>query len=122
RKAKVKRAGAGRFPEHGFTLTRSVPMNAASTSFEPLRVLTYNVHACKGRDRVISPSRIAEVIASAAPDVVALQEVDVGRMRSDRLDQAELIARELNMDFHFAPAMRVLEEEFGDAVLTARPM
>ena len=97
-------------------------MNAASTSFEPLRVLTYNVHACKGRDRVISPSRIAEVIASAAPDVVALQEVDVGRMRSDRLDQAELIARELNMDFHFAPAMRVLEEEFGDAVLTARPM
>jgi endonuclease/exonuclease/phosphatase family metal-dependent hydrolase len=97
-------------------------MNAASTSFEPLRVLTYNVHACKGRDRVISTSRIAEVIASAAPDVVALQEVDVGRMRSDRLDQAELIARELNMDFHFAPAMRVLEEEFGDAVLTARPM
>jgi endonuclease/exonuclease/phosphatase family metal-dependent hydrolase len=97
-------------------------MNAASQAFERLRVMTYNVHACKGRDRIISPRRIAEVIASASPDVVALQELDVGRLRSDRLDQAELIARELGMNFHFAPAMRVMEEEFGDAILTALPM
>ncbi|MDQ8732134.1 endonuclease/exonuclease/phosphatase family protein [Bradyrhizobium sp. LHD-71] len=91
-------------------------------TFERLRVLTYNVRACKGRDRVRSPLRIAEVIASAAPDIVALQELDVRRLRSDRLDQAELIARELGMDFHFSPAMRVMEEEFGDAILTALPM
>lgn len=93
-----------------------------SPPFERLRVLTYNVHACKGRDRVRSPLRIAEVIAAASPDVVALQELDVRRLRSDRLDQAELIARELGMDFHFSPAMRVMEEEFGDAILTALPM
>jgi endonuclease/exonuclease/phosphatase family metal-dependent hydrolase len=98
-------------------------MTATSPSaFERLRVLTYNVHACKGRDRVRSPLRIAEVIAAAAPDIVALQELDVRRLRSDRLDQAELIARELGMDFHFSPAMRVMEEEFGDAILTALPM
>lgn len=84
--------------------------------------MTYNVHACKGRDKVISAKRIAEVIASAAPDIVALQEIDVSRRRSDRLDQAEMIARELGMNFHFAPAMRVREEEFGDAILTALPM
>jgi endonuclease/exonuclease/phosphatase family metal-dependent hydrolase len=97
-------------------------MRAASQIFERLRVMTYNVHGCKGRDRVISPRRIAEVIASGSPDVVALQELDVGRSRSDRLDQAELIARELGMNFHFSPAMRVMEEEFGDAILTALPM
>lgn len=91
-------------------------------TFERLRVLTYNVRACKGRDRVRSPLRIAEVIASTTPDIVALQELDVRRLRSDRLDQAELIARELGMDFHFSPAMRVMEEEFGDAILTALPM
>lgn len=90
--------------------------------FERLRVMTYNVHACKGRDRVISPSRIAGVIAAASPDIVALQELDVRRRRSDHLDQAELIARELGMSFHFSPAMRVMEEEFGDAILTALPM
>jgi endonuclease/exonuclease/phosphatase family metal-dependent hydrolase len=94
----------------------------SSPAFERLRVLTYNVHACKGRDRVRSPLRIAEVIASAAPDIVALQELDVRRLRSARLDQAELIARKLGMDFHFSPAMRVMEEEFGDAILTALPM
>jgi endonuclease/exonuclease/phosphatase family metal-dependent hydrolase len=96
--------------------------DAASQAFLPLRVMTYNVHACKGRDGVISPRRIAGVIASAAPDVVALQELDVGRVRSGKLDQAELIARELGMRFHFSPAMRVLEEAYGDAILTALPM
>jgi endonuclease/exonuclease/phosphatase family metal-dependent hydrolase len=94
----------------------------ACERFERLRVLTYNVHACKGRDRVRSPLRIAEVIASISPDIVALQELDVRRLRSDRLDQAELIARELGMNFHFSPAIRVMEEEFGDAVMTALPM
>lgn len=97
-------------------------MSAASQVFKRLRVMTYNVHSCKGRDRVVSPRRIAEVIASVSPDIVALQELDVGRLRSDRLDQAELIARELGMSFHFAPAMRVLEEAFGDAILTALPI
>jgi endonuclease/exonuclease/phosphatase family metal-dependent hydrolase len=110
-----------KFPEHVFALARSHSMNAASRQFQRLRVMTYNVHACKGRDKVISPQRIAEVIASAAPDIVALQELDVGRQRSNRRDQAELIARELGMNFHFAPAMRVMEEEFGDAILTALP-
>jgi endonuclease/exonuclease/phosphatase family metal-dependent hydrolase len=96
--------------------------SADAPQFERLRVLTYNVHSCKGRDRLISPRRIAEVIAASSPDVVALQELDVRRTRSDMRDQAELIARELGMSFHFSPAMRVMEEEFGDAILTALPM
>lgn len=58
----------------------------------------------------------------ASPDIVALQELDVRRMRSGRLDQAELIARVLGMRYHFSPAMRVMEEEYGDAILTALPM
>jgi endonuclease/exonuclease/phosphatase family metal-dependent hydrolase len=96
--------------------------NRSDLAYQPLRVMTYNVHACKGRDGVISPRRIAGVIAAAAPDIVALQELDVGRVRSGRLDQAELIAQELGMRFHFAPAMRLLEESYGDAILTALPM
>ena len=97
-------------------------MSGASQAFESVRVMTYNVHGCKGRDRIILPQRIAEVIASGSPAIVALQELDVRRLRSDRFDQAELIARELGMNCHFAPAMRVMEEEFGDAILTALPM
>jgi endonuclease/exonuclease/phosphatase family metal-dependent hydrolase len=51
-----------------------------------LRLLTWNVHRCTGRDGKASPERIAEVIAATAPDVVALQEVDVHRPRSGGVD------------------------------------
>lgn len=86
-----------------------------------LRVMTYNVHRCVGIDRLLSPQRIAEVIASCHPDVVALQELDVGRARSGNVDQAQVIARDLGMDVHFFPAMRVMEELYGDAILSRWP-
>ena len=86
------------------------------------RILTYNVHRCLGTDRRQSPARIVEVIAACRPDIVALQELDVGRVRSGGIDQAHAIARELGMrHVHFNAALRVLEEEYGDAILTARP-
>lgn len=86
-----------------------------------LRVLTYNVHSCRGRDRRPDPARIAEVIASADPQIIALQELDVGRMRTGSVDQAHLIAQHLRMDAHFHPALHVEEEKYGDAILTALP-
>ena len=88
---------------------------------EVVRVMTYNVHRCLGLDRRWSPQRIAEVIALCRPDVVALQEVDVGRARSGHVDQAEVIARDLGMDVQFFPAVRVLEELYGDAILSRWP-
>jgi endonuclease/exonuclease/phosphatase family metal-dependent hydrolase len=83
--------------------------------------LTYNVHRCIGVDGRLRPERIAEVIASCQPDVVVLQELDVKRARTNHLDQAEIIARALDMQFHFHPALRLIEEEYGDAILTPRP-
>jgi endonuclease/exonuclease/phosphatase family metal-dependent hydrolase len=87
-----------------------------------LRVLTYNAHRCVGGDRRADPGRIAEVIARYAPDIVALQELDVGHARTGHVDQARLIAHHLAMDFHFHPAVVVEEERYGDAILTALPV
>jgi endonuclease/exonuclease/phosphatase family metal-dependent hydrolase len=87
-----------------------------------LRILTYNVHRCVGTDRRLDPRRIAAVIARCEPDIVALQELDVGRARTGGVDQAHAIARELAMDFHFHPALQVEEERYGDAILTALPV
>jgi endonuclease/exonuclease/phosphatase family metal-dependent hydrolase len=39
-----------------------------------LRVVTYNIHRCRGLDRRVRPERIAAVLATIDPDVVALQE------------------------------------------------
>jgi len=44
------------------------------TSPIPLRVASYNVHACVGRDGRHDPDRVASVIAELNADVVALQE------------------------------------------------
>jgi endonuclease/exonuclease/phosphatase family metal-dependent hydrolase len=85
------------------------------------RILSYNVHSCLGMDGSLSPQRIAEVIAPCQPDIVCLQELDVGRVRTRGVDQAHVIARELGMHVLFHAAMRVMEEEYGNAVLTILP-
>ncbi|MBA3013472.1 MAG: oxidoreductase, partial [Desulfobulbaceae bacterium] len=87
-----------------------------------VRVMTYNVHSCIGMDGKISPERIARVIAQHQPDIVALQEVDVGKSRTGGIDQAHRIAQYLQMDFHFYPTFRIEEELYGDAILTHFPM
>lgn len=85
------------------------------------RILTYNVHRCVGTDRKLDVGRIAEVIARLKPDIVALQELDVGRRRTGHVDQAQEIARRLSMSFHFHPAITVEKEQYGDAILTILP-
>ena len=52
-----------------------------------LRVMTYNLHSCKGRDGKIRPDRIADAIARVQPDIVALQEVRVGRVEAANVDK-----------------------------------
>ena len=96
-------------------------IRAVATQTDTLRVMTYNVHSCKGMDGKRDAERIARLIARAKPDVVALQELDAGRARSHGMDQAQLIAGHLVMDFHFHAAICVEEERYGDAILTHLP-
>jgi endonuclease/exonuclease/phosphatase family metal-dependent hydrolase len=87
-----------------------------------LRVATYNVRGCVGMDRRRSESRVAEVIASMSADIVGLQELDSGRSRSSGADQAALIAAELGWKYHFHPAMRRGDEQYGDAIVSRFPL
>jgi endonuclease/exonuclease/phosphatase family metal-dependent hydrolase len=85
------------------------------------RIVTYNVHRCVGTDRRLDVARVAAVLASLRPDIVALQELDVGRRRTNHVDQAHQIAKHLDMACHFHAALQVEEERYGDAILTAYP-
>jgi endonuclease/exonuclease/phosphatase family metal-dependent hydrolase len=98
-------------------MTRDAQMPSQS----PLTFATYNVRRCLGVDRRTAPERIAEVIAGCRADIVALQEIDVGRLRSGRVDQAQLIAAELGFTSHFHPALQIADEQYGDAILTRGP-
>jgi endonuclease/exonuclease/phosphatase family metal-dependent hydrolase len=87
-----------------------------------LRIMTYNVHRCIGTDGKLSPARIAWLIASCNPDIVALQEVDVGRAATGRVDQAARIARELTMYHTFHPSIVFGSEAYGNAILSRVPI
>jgi endonuclease/exonuclease/phosphatase family metal-dependent hydrolase len=87
-----------------------------------LRVMTYNIHAAKGVDRKVDLARIGEVIRSYEPDIVALQEVDVGRSRSGEIDQAHALAQTLGMEAVFAPCVEDGSGRYGIATLTRLPI
>jgi endonuclease/exonuclease/phosphatase family metal-dependent hydrolase len=61
-------------------------------------------------------------LAATAPDVIALQELDVSRGRSGLVDQAQQIAKALEMELHFHPSFQIEEERYGNAVLSRLPM
>lgn len=87
-----------------------------------VRLMTYNTHGCSGTDGRVSPRRIARVIAEQQPDIVALQELDLGRRRSRAEDQSTLIARHLGMHAIFCPTVTRGSEHYGHALLSAWPM
>ncbi|HLS27599.1 MAG TPA: endonuclease/exonuclease/phosphatase family protein, partial [Opitutales bacterium] len=86
------------------------------------RVVTYNAHGCVGVDSKLSPARIARVLSRHRPNIVALQEIDVGRERSGGIDQASKIAELLRMNYHFFPVVEEGEEKYGLAVLSFFPI
>jgi endonuclease/exonuclease/phosphatase family metal-dependent hydrolase len=85
------------------------------------KVMTYNVHSCVGTDGKLAPERIAEVIARADADVVALQELDALQERSDGMHQPEWLAEQLDMQVHFTSARACGAGHYGNAILSRHP-
>ena len=106
----------------GRTTNRWTSILPVTARDEALRVMTYNAHSCVGIDGKLSPRRVARVISRFCPDVVALQEVDIGRMRTRQADQARMIAEYLEMEYHFNPTIQIEEEAYGDCILSRLPM
>ena len=69
-----------------------------------LRLMSYNVHIAKGLDEKRDVQRIANVILDAAPDVVAIQEVDSMTPRNFSHQLGELAMR-TRMHAIFAPTV-----------------
>ena len=86
---------ASAFAGDDFANSRRV--NAGRT----LRVLSYNIHHGEGVDESLDLERIARVIRSVEPDLVALQEVDKGTERTNRVAQAGELSRLCGMQVVF---------------------
>jgi endonuclease/exonuclease/phosphatase family metal-dependent hydrolase len=85
-----------------------------------LRVVTYNVHRCRGLDGRTRPERIAAVLASIDADIIALQEV----MGASPLKpgQAAEIGAALGMGWVMAPTRHLRNALFGNVVLSHFPV
>ena len=87
-----------------------------------LRLMTYNVHIAKGLDEKRDVQRIANIILEAAPDVVAVQEVDSMTPRNFSHQLGELAMR-TRMHAIFAPAIHTGIGRYGIGVLSReRPL
>ncbi len=87
-----------------------------------LRVLTYNIHHGEGNDRKFDLERIAKVILSVKPDLVAVQEVDRKTKRASGVDQAAELGRLTKMHSVFGKAMDYSGGQYGEAVLSRWPI
>jgi len=94
----------------------------AEETSEQLRVLCYNIHYGLGTDGEYDIARLAHVIRKTNPDLVALQEVDVGVERSGRVHEAQRLSELTGLDVRFGPTQHYQGGLFGNAVLTNLPI
>lgn len=94
----------------------------ADTRPATLRVLSYNIHHGEGTDGKLDLDRIAAVIRSAEPDLVAVQEVDRHTDRTGRVDQTAVLGERTGMHAVFGKAMDFAGGTYGQAVLSRWPV
>jgi endonuclease/exonuclease/phosphatase family metal-dependent hydrolase len=96
------------------------PGAANSVKFFPIRVGTFNLHGCRGLDKVVDVPRAAKCLEKL--DFAALQEIHgPGLFGGD--DQAALLGKQLKMAWLFAPAVRQWYRlESGNGFLTFLPV
>jgi len=87
-----------------------------------LRVLSYNIHHAAGMDGKVNIERIARVIRSAKPDIVALQEVDRRVPRSGKVDQLAKLEELTGMSGLFSKSIPLGGGAYGNAMLTRLPV
>jgi endonuclease/exonuclease/phosphatase family metal-dependent hydrolase len=87
-----------------------------------LRVLSYNMHHGEGVDGQLDLKRIAGVIRSVKPDLVALQEVDKNARRTGVVDQPAVLAELTGMNVAFGGNIKLQGGRYGNAVLSRFPI
>jgi endonuclease/exonuclease/phosphatase family metal-dependent hydrolase len=87
-----------------------------------LRVLSYNIHHAEGVDRKLDVERIARVILSVKPDLVAIQEVDQKVKRSQVVDQPAELSRLTKMQVVFGANIELQGGHYGNALLSRFPI
>ena len=88
-----------------------------------LRVMQFNIHAGVSRYGGVGLARIAAEIKAAHPDLVSLNEVDSGTIRSGRADEAAYLGRATGLRAVYGPNLFGYDGgRFGNAILSRYPI
>lgn len=82
--------------------------------------MTYNTRSCRGLDGRVDVDRVVRVVREFKPDLLLLQEVDVGEAGNGGVDQARVMASELGMVSHFTCAFSRESGHYGIAMLASK--
>lgn len=89
---------------------------------QALRILTYNIRACRGLDDSygLNPELVANIISSINPDVAGIQEVDRKNTRSVGKDQIFDLGEMTNLHSYFGKAIDFAGGEYGIGALSKK--
>ncbi|MBB6217929.1 endonuclease/exonuclease/phosphatase family metal-dependent hydrolase [Anaerosolibacter carboniphilus] len=87
-----------------------------------LNIMSFNIHHGKNKLGFYTLDHIGKLIIDHQIDIVGLQEVDKYVVRSKFEDQVKKIASETSMYYAFAPNMRLMGAEYGNAILSKYPI
>ncbi len=89
-----------------------------------IKVLSYNIHHANppSRPGFIDLEAIAKVIQSSQADLVGLQEVDNGTVRSGNINQAKQLADRLGYHYRYFKAISHDGGAYGLAILSRLPI
>jgi endonuclease/exonuclease/phosphatase family metal-dependent hydrolase len=87
-----------------------------------VRVLAYNIKHGRGMDGAVDLERIAAVIRASGADLVALQEVDRGTARTDRVDQPARLGALTGLTPVFEKNINFQGGAYGNAILSRFPV
>lgn len=105
-----------------FAMMAAVGNSAAAAEPTRIRILSYNIHHGEGTDGKLDLERLAGVIKSVQPDVVALQEVDRGVKRTNKVDEPAELGRLTGMKPIFERNIIFEGGDYGNAILSRLPV
>lgn len=83
-----------------------------------IRLMSYNVRNARGLDNITDYQRVADVINSVQPDILAVQELDSVTRRSNGADVLDLLSRKTLMFPTYAAAIDYQGGKYGLGILS----
>ncbi|SET41467.1 Metal-dependent hydrolase, endonuclease/exonuclease/phosphatase family [Natronincola peptidivorans] len=91
-------------------------------SVNTLKIMSYNVHHGRNLYGRYSLDEIAEVIRTSDADIIGLQELDNGVVRSRFQDQIKYLSEKLSMEYVYGYNFNLLGGMYGNGILSKYPI